>query len=346
MKVFLLIWITLLLFPFGLYSQGDIGNSAAIDYNYDQYRETFKSELNALETSGIEENAVISAGISPVPDWLLLPISVSSSTINVIGISDPGIDSTTARSQAIFRALFLGSLMSGSALSNLVDLFSQDFDNKKSGYSGQYVDYFEFSSQVPCGISEAKVIKENYTDFGECIVMIEYQVIPDPIPALTFKTIGMITEFEKDGVYECHSRIEFNGQSLSNPGGGNFQYISRSINDLVEVESYYQDKLLQTLPLKLKYSLPDSIYISKPEACARTDRGLWNALLASVIKAVTLEIRTQPTLFESASDHYTGTSQSLNREAIKGNLTFSLDQVIINDNKLWAILDHFKFSQP
>jgi hypothetical protein len=346
MKVFLFIWITLLLFPFGLHSQDDIGNSAEIDYNYSRYRETFKSELDALETSDTGEAPVISLGISYIPGWMIMPLSVSSSAITVIGISDPGIDTLTARSQAIFRALYLASLMNGSTLNNLVDQFSQDFDVEKPEFSSQYVDYFEFSSQVSCLINEAKVLRENFTDFGECVVMVEFPVNPVPNPSLTFKTVGMITEFEKDGIYECHTRIEFDGQSLSNPGYGNFKYISRSVNDLVEVESYCRDKLLPVLTAKLKYREQDSLNHSPSAICVRTDRGLWNALLTAVIKAVTLEIRTQPTLFKSASDNYTGTSRTLNREAITGNLTFSMDQVLINDNKLWAILDHFKFFQP
>jgi len=346
MKVFLIIWITLVLLPFGLYSQGDILNSGEIDYNYNQYRKTFQEELNALETSEMEARPFNGVGLSSVPAWLMMPLACSSSTITVIGISDPGIDSAIARSQAIFRALFLASLMSSSSLSNLVDKYSQDFENKASEFSGRYIDYFEFISQVSCEISEAKVLKEQFTDFGECIVQIEYQVNTGSKPALIFKTVGMINEFEKDGIYEGNSRIEFSGQSQANSMADYFKYISRSVNSLVDVESYHQDELLTVYTAKLKYRLPDSTDQSIKTEGARTDRGLWNALLTSVIRIVTIELRTQSGQVKSASDHYTGKSQTLDREAITGNLSFRLNQILIHDNNLWAILDQFNFSQP
>ncbi len=347
MKVFLVIWIALLfLFPCCLYSQGDDPSHKDIDESCRIYRTTIADELNAPDAFIAEENDTTFPRLSNIPDWLIKPLPASGNILNVIGISDPGIDSAIARQQAIFRALYVASLMSGSSLRNLVDNYNQDVEDKTSEISGQYVDYFEFNSQAPIDINDLKVLQVHYTNFGECIVLAECPVTAEPTTAMSFKTIGMINEFEKDGRYECNSRIEFAGHPPSNPQSNDHRYISRAINGLVDVESYYKNSLLDPATTRLKYWQTDTSSQSKETEGVKTDRGLWNAFLTSVIKVITLEIRTQPGELKSASDNYSGKSESLNREAITGILTFHLDQILLYDNKLWAILDQIKFSQP
>jgi hypothetical protein len=346
MKVFLIIWITLLLSPYCLFPQGNDLSHQGIDQNYQKFRATCEQELNASDSLVKEEDPLIYPILSYIPEWLIKPLPEPNNTISVIGISDPGIDSTLARSQAIFRALFLASLMSGSTLNNVVDNYNKDVEDKTSEISGQYVDYFEFSSQAPLEIDDAKVLQEQYTSSGECIVLVEYPVMTTPKQALAFKTTGMINEFEKDGVYEGNSRIEITGHSQSNSQAVEHQYISRAVNGVADVESYYKGNLLTPPTAKLKYWQTDSSSQSVKIEGVKTDRGLWNAFLTAVIKTVTLEIRTQPGELKSASDNYSGKSESLNREAMTGILTFHLDQILLYDNKLWAILDQIKFSQP
>jgi hypothetical protein len=342
MKVFLFIWITLLIcFPHGVPAQDGTINHGEIDVNYSRYRQTFEKEIEGIETPGENVNTANSFIYSPVPDWFFQSLKTSPSNIQIFGISDPGIDSSIARTQAVFRALYLASLMTGTSVSNLVDNYSEDTENKSSHVSGQYVDYFELNSQVPFDISDVTIVKEQFTEFGECIVMIKIPASSASKPVLSFKTVGMITEFGKNGVYECNSRIEFSGQSTK----GDFRYICRSVNGLVDAESYYNNEALSLNTVKLKYKQPEPADMQNIQG-SRADRGLWNACLTAVLKALTLELRMLPAQLKSTSDNYTGKTEILNREATGGNLTFRLDQVFLNDNKIWAVLDQFNFTQP
>ena len=346
MKVFLIIWITILFFPVCLISQGDIRTHPEIDENYRQYRIIFDHEIKAMETPMAEEEMAIPAGISAVPAWLIQPLASLPAHLQVIGISDPGLDSSLARTQALYRALLLASLMNGSSMNNLIDLYSQDYNIPSPQFSGQYFDYFEFTSVVNCEISDVSVLKEHFTGFGECIVLVDYRVISSTSPEYIFKTVGMINEFEKDGIYECNSRIESGGQSEKSYQKDDFKYICRSVNDLVEVESYYQDKLLPVFTSKLKYRVQDTVNFTPTSSGVKTDHGLWNALLISIIKSLTLEIRSQSAQVKSATDHYPGKTQALNREAVTGILSFHLDRIYLHDNSLWAIPEQINFSQP
>jgi hypothetical protein len=342
MKVFLFVWITLLMFfPRGLLAQEGTNGHDEIDYNFSLYRQTFEKEIEGIETPGENINTANSYIYSTVPDLLFEPIKTSSSNLQIFGISDPGIDSSIARTQAVFRALFLASLMSNTKVSNLVDNYSEDIENKTSQVSGQYVDYFELNSQLPFDISDAKIIREEFTTFGECAVLIEIPASSSPKPTLCFKTVGMITEFEKNGVYECNSRIEFSGTSAM----ADFRYICRSVNGLAEAESYYNKELLGLNTAKLKYKQPESPGTQNTQGC-ETDRGLWHACLTAVLKEVTLELRMLPAQLKSTSDNYIVKTEILNREATSGNLTFRLNRFFLNDNNLWAVLDQFNFTQP
>ncbi|MCU0369879.1 MAG: hypothetical protein MUC31_00550 [Bacteroidales bacterium] len=346
MKVFLVIWIPLLLFPFCLYSQGNERSYQEIDENYRQYRVIFDKEVNALDTHATAGQPVNPAALSTIPSRLLQPLDDLPGRIYATGISDPGIDSSLARSQAIYRALLLASMMNGTAVSNLVDHYVQDYQLSSPEFSGQYFDYFEFTSEATCEIAKAAVLQESYTDFGECIVRIEYRAEPGTGPSYVFRTVGVINEFEKDGVFECNTRIESGSKSLADSRAGDFLFICRMVNGLADVESYFQGKLLPVTAARLKYRSPGNEDETLPPEGVKTDRGLWNALLTSVIKALTIEIRSQTGQVKSATDNYSDKTQALSREAVTGTLTFRLDRIFIQDNHLWTFPEQINFSQP
>jgi hypothetical protein len=341
MKVILLIWITLLMaVPHGLTAQQGDGQGQ-IDYNYNRYRQTFEKEIEGTKTPGEEVNAANSFIYSPVPDWLFQPLKTSYPVIQAFGISDPGLDSSIARSQAASRAIYIASLMSNTAVSNLVDNYAEDAQKKTSQVSGQYVDYFELTSSNQLDISDVRVVQEEFTSFGECIVMVEIPSSSTEKPVSHFKTVGMLKEFEKDGAFECNSRIELTARSPEMQS----RYVSRSVGGLIDVESYMDDNqlILNTNKLKYKQYSPSE---KQSIQGAPADRGLWNAYLTAVLKALTVELRLLPAQMKSTSDNYPGKTEILNREATGGNLTFRINQVFINNNKVWAILDQFNFTQP
>ena len=332
--------------PVGVFSQVNVRNSVEIDENYENFRQTFDQEIGSIEENQPEETAPLQVKYSSTPAWLQDQLSFDNQSVQVIGISDPGLDSSLAMNQAIYRALFLGSLMNGSHVKNLVDYFSREKTEGGSELTGRYADYFEFSGSSPVGVSGARVIKHAYTESGECVVIVDFPLYSGSSPALTFQSNGMITEFEKNSRYECNSRIEFSDNQANNEPGESFRFIFRSINGLVEHESYSQDILLPSVIAKYKYSLSGSVSPPAGKEGTKTDRGLWDALLLSVIKEITVKIRTQSAQVQTTADNYTGNTQALDREIVTGKLTFRLDRVILQDIFLWTTLEQFNFSQP
>lgn len=331
----------LFILPGKLSAQNETMGHDEIDYNFEKYRQTFEEELKGLEAPGADVNVSSSFVFSSVPEWMFQPVSGSPEPF-LIGISDPGIDSTTARSQAVSRAIYLYSVMHKASVSNLVDYYLQDYQSQSSQIRGQYVDYFEFESQAPFNADGISIIKEEFTDFGECVVQIRLGTASPSGSGFSFKTVGMISEFEKNGIYECNSRIELTGES----SGETSKYISRSVNGLIEAESYFNGQSLPVISSKLKYKQPKTLADSNRLQGAKTDRGLWNAYLTALIKAVTIELRTIPAEFRSASDNYSDKTQTLSREASSGSMTFIINQIFLNNNKIWANIDQFNFTQP
>ncbi|HNQ83076.1 MAG TPA: hypothetical protein PKM34_05485 [Bacteroidales bacterium] len=346
MKIILATWITLFLIPVIVHSQVNVTNSVEVDYNYQQYKSVFDEEQGAFGEPAPDPGTPPPILFNTVPGWLQEPMPASAASFQVIGISDPGLDSVTARRQAIFRALYLGSLMNGCRVRNLVDYYSQEKSAHNSELTGKYADYFEFTSFSPHGVDESTVVHQHLNDNGECLVIIDFPAYSGGNPALAFQTNGMITEFQRNGKYESNSRIDFSLKAGRHDDADGFRYLFRSINGLVDMESYSGNEMLPQADARYKYTQTVTTEAPRDKQGIKTDRGLWNALLLAIIKDITVDIRTRSALVKSTADNYTGNSLALDREAVTGKLSFRLNRIILYDINLWAILEQINFTQP
>jgi hypothetical protein len=341
MKVFLIAYNLMLILPQCLPAQGDTGG---IDAHYQRYRVVFERETDSANMLTTDFASSLPQCRSELPCWITGPFALTHASGEVIGISDPWTDSTKARQQAITRAIYLGSLMAGTQINSLVDHYAQEYG--ESGLAGQYIDYFEYICQAVAGFREINVTREARLESGEYAVLITLPLKPQEENLLHFRTTGMVTEFENKGRYETNARMEFKAYA-GGPGTAPVTaFISRTIDELTEIESVVDGKTVPVILSRYRYQVPGDCHSSGEPEGARTDRGLWNALFDSLLRELATAVRSQPSRVMSTSDLYTGKTQFLNREVMTGTMTFRIAGIHVYDNRLRAILDQFNVNQP
>jgi len=103
------------------------------------------------------DTTFLSTVISTIPPWIKEHFPEQRDTLYVIGISDPGLQDSIARTQAFLRALALGSMAHETECDHFSDFYSQ---GQKSGTDSKYEEIYRFSSVFSDNVPPPTILKK------------------------------------------------------------------------------------------------------------------------------------------------------------------------------------------
>lgn len=321
----LLLYIALFL-PILVIAQQFEPEPKAIEKEFKAFRDSFDLEFSNEDATNNEVNMLSYCPAVVLPEWFVNYNSQSTQTS--LGISDPGLDSLGAHSQAIHRALALASFASHARIKNVSDNYYIDNKGKKNlGKFNSLTLYLSFDSIA------YTVRKSTYTTNGEALVMIE--LTNDHTNRIALESSIELYQSETSGSIINRLKMETKASAgLDQDLTSSWTVLESSHS--YEISSIWEDRLLQLPQAKYKYLLPPSLNDSTSQNndfAFDMKYGLWYAYINAL--AVNMEqmdvFSSQVKILESK---YGEQYQDLSRVIFSEALSFTISGIQVQDNKL------------
>jgi len=278
-----------------------------------------------------------------LPDWFF-QVTQNTSPVEVIGVSDPGMEWSHAKKQAQIRAVALYAMLNSSAVSNITD----DYTNLHEGagyalYSTKFQDFVLTKAKIVCDLSAVEVVDTFFTKYNEAIVKIR---INNNFHSLTAKdTIYATGEHLQVFVERNYKRdkLEFFNLIINRKGDTGFcslscQYHYKQAYNGYDIISKFGN---DTIDFKARtYSYRTDLEFTADSSDTdfkffRLDKGLWNAYFTGVLTNITWLSNQLSGTVSNTNDFYTLQTEGLIRTVSKNRVSFDLQQFKMVENNLY-----------
>ena len=312
-----------------------------IEQQYDHFKQTFDKEFESEDSGAERQDEKLRANLPPaeLPVWMLDMDGIAEAgELLLLGISDPGLDSTLAIEQAKIRALGLLSIFNGATIQNITDVYSSEMAG--DNIIGKFSSYSKIESFLNYNLSHLKIHKQGFTSYGEAIVLAGFEVRgmnTTDIKGLVVADYFLSEEGDYDDLF-VYSTFNFDLKLRNNLVS---EYSCHNTRHSILISSKHYNEELDFDCGKFKYFLPQEITIAEDELLkySYTDLGdgLWNAYLSAILRQIEMADK-QTSEIKRMGDQYAGKFQTLTREISNLNLSFEQSGIFIRDNMLYVKL--------
>jgi hypothetical protein len=152
-------------------------------------------------------------------------------------------------------------------------------------------------------------------------------------------------ERQKYNKFEIEEKFEVYG-SLLNSGKLDtldiYYYTFHSLNNLFEITSKYQEGNYQFPYYNFKYQgqSADNNTLFETSINNKLNYGLWKAYIETLVQKIFNMSLAFAVDIKRVGDDYTSKTQDFSREVSEANMSFRLNKIVINNNRLLLELDY------
>jgi hypothetical protein len=252
----------------------------------------------------------------------------------------------SAHQLAILRAKVMLALLNNSKISGLNDYYVSEKDLKSGEViSSVYREYSKIASTLTFNNTDFTVEEEVLTNSGEAIILASLTTSNRLTVDTT--TINCLAEVSgshllRNEKHTTTSRFELTGGWNKPAPGIYFNYIVKKNNRQIKILSDFSGAGLRenNATLSYKSSNDSSINPGDPTQLSCTmQHGLWYAYAHLTLQKIVLDFNESNVVQSSLNDQHTRVNQNINRVLIQKNLSFKLETLEINNNKLYLNLN-------
>ncbi|MBE9467174.1 MAG: hypothetical protein IMY72_02490 [Bacteroidetes bacterium] len=289
------------------------------------------SFLDDFEATSQDNNSNYLVNTTPcyIPLWLFDEPKQTKNFIDVVGISDPGMDSADATELAIIRAKSIVALLNNSNIRNVTDYYS----NLKS-YASENM--FEYYSQIHASFKVGKdsIVNSFYTKYNEAIVRIRIPLLETNTTNYDFITFDcklykMDMNMEYGSQYEAMYEIDANKYNVDTCISSH--YILTEVNSNTDILAEYQNNKISIPNYYFNYKILISDSASNQ---LMADNGLWKEYIKSILLKVLNLSQINSVKLKTVAEDYSSIYEKMMREISNNNLQFNVDNIQVIDNKL------------
>src|SRR6056297_2201143 len=278
-----------------------------------------------------------------LPDWFF-QVTQNTSPVEVIGVSDPGMEWSHAKKQAQIRAVALYAMLNSSAVSNITD----DYTNLHEGagyalYSTKFQDFVLTKAKIVCDLSAVEVVDTFFTKYNEAIVKIR---INNNFQSLSAKDTIYATGEHLQVFVERNfksEKLEFfdfiiNSQTDNDSGSLNLQYSFKQAYRSYEITSFVGQDTIDFEPRTYNYRTEFEFKKDSTDLEFKyfgLNKGLWNAYITGVLSNITWLSKQLSGAVKNSNDFYTLKSEMFVRTVSKNNIFFELQDFKMIENDLY-----------
>jgi len=273
---------------------------------------------------------------SKLPGWIGNDYSQDNTCYYALGVSDPFMKKQEAYAQAKMRAASVLSLSSGFHYSKMLDAFYLTTSEKEAYKRNSKI----FMLANKFDTLNIEVVKQHYSDYGECILLIRKPkdiAKKDSLYPFNLKVHYFYSEGEA-GYSSSHGLIKFN--IVEEKSSSVFKYSKYFIAGRKEVISTVKDSVIPFDGNKLKYRL--SSEIDKIESVNDYQENMnisfWDAYITSIVKSLAYHFNEKSNS-SNAYQSVNGKSKNLNRLLEDDYYNFSIRGMRIKNNNLGISVD-------
>ena len=306
----------------------------------------FDKEMSNYGTVNVD-TTLLSTSLSTVPPWMNGRFPEQSDTLYVFGISDPGLNDTVARQQAVFRALALGAMAKITDCEHISDFYSQE---KGAGTGSKYEEIYRFSAYFSGKRPTPVKLSDTILASSEAIVLLGI-----PIKNLhnnskkNIRIEAFLYNNEADIIYrnKMSRKVDISIQKrdsnekvildasyfyqINGRATGMRSLFPRSQFFYNNYEFYYTN------------SLPEKESDSSNFHGTTCKQGLWIAYVSEILEQLSLQTKMLTKESQVLRDQTEDTSTELLRERSRTRLSWRIKEIDIHDNKMWVNLTISKF---
>lgn len=273
------------------------------------------SESAAPDSVKFRNVEVLSFYPDTLPSWFFTqPASVSD--FYAIGISDPDMDSTSAKELAIHRAKANALLFSNARVQYYRDIYStaQD-DGRYAGVRQQFDTYFKISVSSMVSNAMFSVVDTHFTRYNEYIALVKYSpaiVNADSAYNLTVMGTSFFVEASVDDAFE--EQAEYEIMSIAQMGQSNSckaHYLYREKGNRSLSSSSFKEQ-------EVTYPVYAYIYASPQWGSVRhaftSYNGLWSIYTRQLLRYLTLNSQQSSIKLRNVGEQYSSRLSNLTRE--------------------------------
>ena len=291
------------------------------------------------------KKSVLQLRIKPeiLPEWFYYPPLADSGFVVAVGVSDPFVDSSLGRSQALMRGMAMISLITDANVNVVRDIYSvarnmqQNFD-----YEQKLEEYTRIYNHVDVNPEHVHIIDMHTTRYNETLMLLKY-----PLQRITHgdHTGVQATVFNMDlmigGARESHGMIDLWIKQMKDTAMESSFYRYRNYEEQTEVLSRFKEQEI-TVPLDYYYYKAGG-YKGKDivNDAIRFRHGLWNSYVKGLFEGMISLSFEHSSKLKDMSDFYASEhNEELVRTAAKNRLSFEIDGISIIKKGITVELDY------
>lgn len=298
-----------------------------------------KEIMDKLPPSGSESNLPA----TPVKSTLSCNF-YSNIGSSYIGISDAGMDSTTAYNQAFLRALSMISFRNGRAR-GMSDFYN---DNNGEQISSNYEELCEINTTTNLPVAGLKISDSFVLNSGELVMFINVDSSNvDLIERINAKSYVAIyyKENEIDGSRRIINKILLESKiSCPDKSKDHIEKLTYilSNNRWLGNETFFDGQKINTDRYKIFYEPSDECIVDTTEckmSGTSTVDGLWYALINNMYHQLSSQLKEHYINVKQVGDAYQDEIKTLNRETGFFQFSCNIKNIALVDNKLITHLE-------
>ena len=306
----------------------------------------FNKEM-AEYVTGSADTVLLPTALSTIPPWMYERFPEQDDTLYVFGISDPGLNDTVARQQAVFRALALGAMAKGTDCGHFSDFYTQE---KGSGTGSKYEEIYRFSAYFSGKSQAPAILNDTILSSSEAVVLLG-------IPKANLNNDTRKNILIEAVLYSNEADI-ISRNKMSRKVDISIQKRDSNEKTLLDASDFYQINGkatgMRSLFPKSQFfynnyefyytnSLPEKESDSSNFHGTTCKQGLWIAYVSEILEQLSLQTKLLTKESQVLRDQTEDTSTELLRERSRTRLSWRIKEIDIHDNKMWVNLTISKF---
>ena len=338
---------------FQLNGQSDTSSNPIkrIDYDKLRFERIMEGETRTFQP---DENDRHKYYLIPeqLPKWFFKPGNFASSTKFVIGISDPGLDSSKAFKQAILRAKALLLLSKNARVENISDHYSVTREAAgQYAHDSQFLDFTRVGSGKSDYGQKLSIDQKFYTKYEEGIVLVslgtgDTEIVDTLLVTGELMQLAREEKIALENTVFCRFIIQNKPSSCPSDSFVKNEYTFKSRENKLDIISTMGSDTF-SFPVHPYRYLPSSDSLPEDTAMVAHQfslrNGLWNAYINLILSKVNFHNKYLKSKIKTSYDNYSIKNQDLIRTVSRNLFSFSLQAIEISDQELKLNL---RFTSP
>jgi len=299
-----------------------VTNISGSSQNKQQYEKILDKETSpesATSSKGKFKN-VKNIGFYPdsLPQWFFQIPEIYSGIV-AVGVSDPDMELSLAKEQAIFRAKSMALLYEKATVQYFRDIYSKAIEVEKyTTYRERFDTYFKISAQALISDNLFAVLDTHVTRYNEYVVLLQYSpldsgtVESDNVYKLKVLGSGLMVEASFDEAIDNQAEYEFCCTIPDSATSINADFIFREKGLRFLTSSEYNGSKIDYPVYPYKYVSNASTSVTSLPLTSYS--GLWSVCTRQLIRYLSLNAQNSSIKLKNMNDDFQEEAVNLTRE--------------------------------